>query len=147
MSGRETPVLRLLSAAALLVVLAAGCGGAGRSGRAVHGVPRGLAQGWENRAEAIAAAASAGNDCHARELAVSLNQDVVQARHKLPLRVRAPLLTAVSSLADRTTCTPVVTNPAPPKNPHPPHKGPKHKPPKTHGPHGHDKEADKGRDK
>jgi hypothetical protein len=138
-------VLRLLSAAAVLVVLAAGCGGAG--GRAVHGVPRNLAQGWEDRAEAIAVAATFGNECRAQQLAVSLNRDVVQARHKLPLRVRGPLLAAVSSLADRTTCTPVATNPTPPKNPHPPHKEPKPNPPKKHGPHGHDKEDHQGHDK
>ncbi len=141
-------MLRLLSAAALLVVLAAGCGGAAGPERAAHGVPRHLAQGWEARAEAIAVAASARHGCRARQLAVSLNQDVVQARHKLPLRVRSPLLAAVSSLADRTTCTPVATNSTPPQNPHPPHKGPKPKPPpKKHGPHGHDKEGDKGHDK
>ena len=139
---------RLLSAAALLVILAAGCGGAGPSEHAAHGVPRSLAQGWEDRAEAIATVASAGNDCRARELAISLDQDVVQARHRLPLRVRSPLLAAVSSLADRTTCTPVATNPAPPKNPQPPHKKPKHEPPKQHDPHGHDKKEDhKGHDK
>ena len=128
-------MLRLLSAAALLVVLAAGCGGSARPERAAHGVPRALAQGWEARAAAIAAAASAGNDCGARQLAVSLREDVIQAQHKVPRRLQGPLLSGVSSLADRTTCTPVTT-----KKPQPPHKEPKpkpSKPPKKHGPHGH----------
>ena len=132
-------MLRLLSAAALLVVLAVGCGGSARPKRAAARVPRALAQGWEDRAEAIAAAASAGQDCSARQLAVSLRADVIQAQHKLPPRLQAPLLTGVNSLADRITCTPVVTKPTPAKKPPPPHKGPKPKPPKKHDPHGHDK--------
>jgi hypothetical protein len=140
-------VLRLLSAAALLVVLAVGCGGAARPERASHGVPRGLARGWEDRAEAIAAAASAGNDCRARHLALSLRDDVVQARHRVPLRLQAPLLVSVNSLADRISCTPAAINPAPPEKPNPPHKGPKHKPPEKHGPHDRDKGDDKGHDR
>jgi hypothetical protein len=138
-------VLRLLSAAALLAILAAGCGGSGRQERAAPGVPRALAQGWEDRAEAIAAAASAGNDCHARQLAVSLQRDVYQAQHQVPLRLRGPLLTSVNALADRISCTPVATNPTPPKKPQPPDKGPK--PPKKHGHHGHDRGDDGGHDK
>lgn len=136
-------MLRFFSAAALLVVLATGCGGSARPERAARGVPSALAQGWEQRAEAIAAAASAGNDCDARQLAVSLRQDVIQARHRLPLRLQAPLLAGVNSLADRTTCTRVATNPTRPKQPHPPHKGPK--PPKKHGPHDHEGDG-KGHD-
>jgi hypothetical protein len=46
----------------------------------------------------------------------------------------------VNALADRITCTPVVTKPAPPKKPP---KRPKPKPPKPHGPHGDDKGHDK----
>ena len=139
-------MVRLLSAAALLAVLAAGCGGSALPERASHGVPRGLARSWADRAEAIAAAASAGDDCRARDLARSLRDDVVQARHKVPLRLQSPLLVSVNSLADRIECTPVATNPAPPEKPHPPHEGPKHKPPKKHGPHHHHKRDDKGHD-
>jgi hypothetical protein len=145
MSGRGTHVSRLLAAAAVLVVLAVGCGGSSRPERAAHGVPRVLARSWEVRAEAIAAAASAGNDCSARQLAVSLRDDVIQAQPRVPLRLRAPLLTSVNSLADRISCTPVATNPTPPKKPHPPDKGPK--PPKKHGHHGHDKGDEGGHDR
>jgi hypothetical protein len=124
-------VLRILSAAALLVVVAAGCGGAGRPQRsAFQGVPRVLAQDWEGQASAIATAASAGNGCQARQLAASLRTDVIAKEHELPLRLRSPLLIGVNALADRITCTP-----APPKKPKPPPKEPK--PPKPHH-EGHD---------
>jgi hypothetical protein len=131
-------VLRLFSAAALLAVSAAGCGGATRPQRAAfHGVPPALAQAWEGQASAIASAASAGNSCRALRLAASLRDDVAASEHKLPLRLRSPLLTGVNALAGRITCTPV---PTPPKKPP---KGPKPEPPpKPHGPHGHDKGHD-----
>ena len=136
-------VLRIVSAAAVLAVIVAGCGGSAAPQRsASRGVPRALAQDWEGRAAAIAAAASAGNSCRARHLARALRIDVARSRHKLPYRLRSPLLTGVSALADRITCTPVVTNPAPPKKP-PKGPHPKPKPPKHHGPHGDDKGHDK----
>ena len=148
--GYTARVLRILAAAALLAVVVTGCGSAARPERAAsRGVPRDLARGWERRAAAIAAAAAAGNDCRAQQLAVSLRDDVVQSQHELPLRLRAPLRVGVNSLADRTTCTPVATTPTPPKKSQPPHKGPKPKPPeppKKHRPHGHDKGDDGGRD-
>jgi hypothetical protein len=130
-------VLRIVSAVALLVVVAAGCGGAARpQDSAARGVPRALAQDWEGQASAIANAAAAGNDCRAMHLAASLRAEVAAARHKLPLRLRSPLLTGVNALAARiSTCTRVVTVPAqPPKGPEP-----KPKPPKPHAPPGHDK--------
>ena len=140
-------VSRTLSALALLAVVAAGCGGAappqngaqkGTQRSAFHGVPRALAQAWEGQASAIATAAAAGNGCRALHLAASLRDDVVTSEHKLPRRLRSPLLTGVNALADRITCTRVVTVQAPPKKPpKKPPKGPKPKPPK---PHGHDKE-------
>jgi hypothetical protein len=133
-------VLRIISAAAFLGVIVAGCGGAAPPQRAFRGVPRALAQDWEGQAMAIAAAASAGNSCRALHLAAVLRTDVDRSRDKLPYRLRSPLLTGVNALADRTTCTPVVTKPAPPKKPP---KGPKPKPPKPHGPHGDDKGHDK----
>lgn len=118
---------RLLSAASLLVLVAAGCGGAAAPQRAsVPGVPRALAHEWEARAWAIAAAASAGNGCHALQLANSLRADVVASKEKLPPRLRPPLLVRVSAIADRITCTPQI---APPKRPKPPHE--------KHGDHGH----------
>ena len=137
-------VLRILSGAALLVVVVAGCGGAAPQGSASRRLPRALAQEWEAQASAIATAADAGNDCRAMHLASSLRTEVALSRHKLPLRLRTPLLTGVNALADRvSTCTPVVTAPVQPKPP----KGPKPEPPKHHGPPGHDKGDGKGHDK
>jgi hypothetical protein len=134
-----TRVLRILPGAALLVVVVAGCGGGAPQGSASQRLPQALAQDWETQASAIATAADAGNDCRAMRLAASLRAEVAASRHKLPLRLRSPLLTGVNDLADRvSTCTRVVTVPAQPK----PGKGPKPKPPKPHPP-GHDKGHDK----
>jgi hypothetical protein len=86
-----------------------------------------LAQAWEGQASAIADAASAGDTCHALQLADSLRADVEASKSRLPARLRPPLLEGVSALADRITCTP-----APPKEPpKPPHK------PRDHGHHDH----------
>jgi hypothetical protein len=131
-------VLRIASAVALLAVVA-GCGGAaaGPQRSAAHGVPRALAQDWAGQASAVASAAASGNDCRAMRLAQSLRDEVSSSGHKVPLRLRTPLLTGVNSLADRiSTCTRVVTVPqTPPKGP--PHKGPGPKPKPPHGPPGH----------
>ena len=121
----------MVSAAALLVLVAAGCGGAaGRQKPAFQGVPRTLAQTWEGQAAAIAAAAAAGNNCRALQLTDSLRVDVVAAKDRLPARLRPPLLTGVNALANRITCTPAPRKelPKPPKGPKPP--------PERHG-HGH----------
>jgi hypothetical protein len=68
-------------------------------------------------------------------LAASLSAEIAASRHKLPLRLRSPLLTGVNDLAARvSTCTRIVTVPVQPKPP----KGPKPKPP-PHEPPGHDK--------
>jgi hypothetical protein len=134
-------VLRILSGAALLVVVVAGCGGAVPQGTASQRLPRALAQDWEAQASAIATAADAGNDCRAMRLAASLRTEVRASRHKLPLRLRSPLLTDVNDLADRiSTCTRIVTvpvQPTPTKGPKP--KPPPHEPPdhKGHDKHGH----------
>jgi hypothetical protein len=129
-------VLRILSGAALLVVVAAGCGGAARPQRsASHGVPPALAQDWEGQASAIAAAASAGNSCRALQLANALRADVVASKDQLPSRLRPPLLTSVKRLAERIKCTPVVQ--APPKKPIPPKKPKPPKEPHEHDHHGH----------
>jgi hypothetical protein len=124
-------VWRVVSAAALLVVLAAGCGGASGPQRpAFRGVPRVLAHDWEGQALAIADAAAAGDNCHALQLANSLRTDVETSKDKLPARLRPPLLNGVTALAGRITCTP----PAPPKKPKPPHERHGHE---HHGHHGH----------
>ena len=131
-----TRMLRILSAVILLAIVA-GCGGSAPEKTASPGLPRALAQDWEGQAAAIAAAAAAGQDCHARQLAASLQSEVEQSQHKLPLRLRTPLVTGVTALAARTTCTPVVVPPAHKKEP----------PPKGHekgGDKGHDHGHDKG---
>jgi hypothetical protein len=130
-------VLRILSVAALLVLLAAGCGGGTGTRRvASPGVPRPLAQTWEGQASAIAAAASAGDSCRALRLAKALHADVVASKAKVPARLRPPLLTGVTALEDRIRCTPPV--PTVPQEPaKPPHKGHDHH--KDHGHHGHGK--------
>jgi hypothetical protein len=119
-------VLRILSAAALLAVVTAGCGGAARPQKlAAHGVPRALAQDWAQQASAIASAAVAGNDCSALQLANALRSDVKAKQHRVPLRLRRQLLTGVNALAGRITCVPVVQKP-PPKPPKPPHDHHRH---------------------
>jgi hypothetical protein len=145
--GYTGTVLRIALAVGLLVVVAAGCGGADRPQRsAVRGVPRALAQDWADQASAIAIAASAGQDCRALHLATSLREAVVLRRRKLPFRLRSPLLAGVNALAGRLTCTPVRKTPAPPHKP-PPHKPPH--PPPSHHPrddHGHHRAGgDKGK--
>jgi len=113
-------------------MVAAGCGGASGPQRpAFRGVPRVLAHDWEGQASAIAAAASAGDSCHALQLAKSLRADVVGSKDRLPARLRPPLLTGVSALANRITCTP----PVPEKQPKPPHE--KHDHHRHHEHHGH----------
>jgi hypothetical protein len=133
-------VLRILSVAALLVAVVAGCGNAAPQRSAANGVPRALARQWETQASAIATAAAAGNECRAMHLAASLRTEVAGSRHKLPLRLRSPLLTGVNALAARvSTCTQVVTVPVQPKPPEEPKHNPE--PPKHH--HGHHKGDDK----
>jgi hypothetical protein len=134
---KVSKVLRILSGAALLVVVAAGCGGApGPQRSAFHGVPRALAQDWEGQASDIAAAASAGNSCHALQLANAFRADVVASKDRVPARLRPPLLSSVRALADRIKCTPVVQTP--PQKPKPP------KEPHEHGRHGHHGHGDGG---
>ena len=128
-------VLRILSGAVLLVVVAAGCGGAAQPQRsAVRGVPRALAQDWEGQASDIAVAASAGNSCRALTLAKVLRADIVAAKDRVPSRLQPPLLTSVNALADSIKCVPVVQTQ--PKKPTPPKK-PKPKEPHEHDHHDH----------
>lgn len=136
MRGRQGRVLRIVSAGALLGVVAAGCGSGDRPQvSSVHGVPRTLAQAWEGQASAIASAATAGNSCRALQLASSLRDDVVSSQQRVPSRLRSALLTGVNALADRITCVPGPTQPTnPPKGQGPKPKPPK--PPKQHGPGG-----------
>ncbi|HZT94419.1 MAG TPA: hypothetical protein VE985_08085 [Gaiellaceae bacterium] len=142
-------MLRIVSAAVLLTILAAGCGSvAGRQRSSTRGVPRALARTWEARALAVADAARAGNNCAALRLATSLREDIAARASQLPRRLQSPLLTGASALADRITCTPpprtVTVAPPHPKQPKPgpkpPKPGPKAPKPPKHGPpgdHGH----------
>jgi len=122
--------------AALLVVMAAGCGGSSRPQEAaIHQIPRALAQNWEGQASEIAAVAAGRDSCRALQLASSLRNEVVASRAKLPVRLRAPLLSGVNSLANRITCTPPVTT-VPKKPPKPPHEPHGHHEHHGHGPGG-----------
>ena len=129
---------RVLVVAALLVVVTAGCGGSRSSQQtAAPRVPRALARGWEGQASAIAAAASAGDECHALQLATSLRAEVERSQRKVPLRLRAPLLTGVRALAARITCEPPATTTVPEQAPKPP--GDRHGGHEHHDHHGHGK--------
>jgi hypothetical protein len=148
MVGRRGKVLRIVTAAALLMILAAGCGSsAGRHRSSARGVPRALARAWEDRALAVADAARAGNSCAALRLANSLREEIAAKVSQIPRRLQSPLLAGASALADRITCTPpprtVTVAPPHPKKPKPgpgpgpkPPKPPEHGPPGDHG-HGH----------
>lgn len=128
--------MRIFPALALLVVVAAGCGGADRpQPSAARGVPRALALNWEDQASAIARAAAAGNSCRALHLSTSLRDEVVGSQDRLPSRLQSALLIGVNALADRVTCTPAPTGPVAPAPPKGPKPGPK--PPKNDD-HGHD---------
>ena len=122
----------MISGAALAVVIVAGCGGASRPQQsALRGVPPALAHDWEGQATAIATAASAGDSCRALQLASSLRDQVLASEHKLPLRLRSPLVAGVNALADRLTCTVTTTVETVPTKP-PGHKHDHHE----HGHHG-----------
>jgi hypothetical protein len=137
MPGTGGTVLRIVSVAALVVV-AAGCGGAGHPQQsALRGVPPALAHDWAGQASTIAAAASAGDSCRAMRLADSLRSQVLESEHKLPLRLRSPVVTGVNALADRLRCTVTTVETVPQKPPHKPgHKDDHH----DHGHHGHGKD-------
>ena len=123
--------MKVLAVAALLVVTAAGCGGGLRAQRtAPPEIPRALAQGWESQAAEIATVASTGDSCRALQLARSLRSDMVTSQPQIPLRLRAPLLTGVTSLADRITCARATVPRKPPK---PPEKRHGHAPGHRHG--------------
>jgi hypothetical protein len=127
-------VLRLGLASTLVLLLVAACGGSPRA--AAPKLPGRLAQSWAVRADRIAAAANQGNDCRAQRLAGSLSAEVSLKEDKIPVRLRAPLLEGVQTLADSITCVPLRHKP-PPKKPGP-------KPPKPPKDHGHDKHGGEG---
>jgi hypothetical protein len=133
MAGRCPNVLvRIVLAAALLALVAAGCGGTARPGpRVIHGVPRTLAAEWQAQASKVADAAAAGHDCLALHLASSLRDEIISDQARLPQRLYAPLVTGANALADRIVCKATVTTahkkpPEPPKH-HKPHDDHHHK--------------------
>jgi hypothetical protein len=130
-------VLKIVSVAALVLVVAAGCGDGSRPERSVlRGVPSALARDWQGQANEIASAASAGEDCRALRLAKSLRNQVLASERELPARLRSPLVTGVNALADRLTCTVTTTVETVPQEPKPPDKHKEdHK--DHHGHHGH----------
>lgn len=123
---------------AVLVVALTGCGGgsAGGTSTASRRLPHTLALDWARRADAVAAAAAAGDACGAHRLAVSLQAAVIRAEGRVPARFQTVLTRAVDHLAEQTACPPpppqtvtkVVTAPQHPS--HPPHGG---GPPHGHG--------------
>jgi len=130
MTGTRRKVLRILSVATLVAVVATGCGSAPAPRRqADRGLPRALAQAWATRASAIATAAAAGENCHALQLASSLRDEIIAKEDKVPARLQQPLLQGASALAERITCSvpPETVTVAPP-----PKKPPDHKPPRGH---------------
>jgi hypothetical protein len=98
-----------------------------------------LAHEWASQASAIAAAAAAGDSCHALQLASALRDQVIAAEGRVPARLRSPLVSGVNALADRITCT--VTVPAPPTTQAKP--PPREKPPPKHDHHHHGPGGDK----
>lgn len=143
MVGKSRSVRGILSVAALVVLVAAGCGGSSRpDSSAARGVPRVLASEWASQASAVADAAAAGDDCQAAQLAAALRTDVIEKEAQVPARLQSALLTGVNALADRIVCQAppqTVTVPAkePPKPPEPPkhdhHDHPKPGDKKAHG--------------
>lgn len=137
MAGTPRKLPRILSIAALVLLLAAACGGAAPArDSSSRGVPRALAAKWAARASAIADAAAAGRSCDALQLASSLRTEVIDAGARVPARLRLPLVSGVNALADRLVCKvppqTVTVTPQPPKKPpkdehgkHPGHGGDK----------------------
>lgn len=142
MGGRYRNVLlRIVSAAAFLAVVAAGCGGSARLDRpASRGIPPALSAEWQAQASRVADAAAAGNDCLALQRASSLRDAIIAHEAKLPARLYSPLVTGATALADRIGCKPAVTTPQ--KKPPEPPKHPK--PHDDHHHHGHDKQGNEG---
>jgi hypothetical protein len=127
--------VRRIGLVCLLLLLAAGCGGAARARRpAAPRLPHALAVQWASEAANVAIAAQAHQGCRAQQLARSLAEQVAQRSGRVPSRLRTPLLTSVTALEARIACVRVVQ----PKQPAgPPPKKPKergHGPKPPHGP-------------
>lgn len=130
---------RAASVAGLLVLVTAGCGSARAGAPRAPTLPRSLARTWATRADAVAAAAAAGETCRAKRLAAALRSRVIEAGASIPAKLRVPLLSSVNSLANRLTCEPpppttvTVEQPPPPGGHGPPHGHGHHKGPGPKG--------------
>jgi len=118
--------VRVLSLALCAVVAVAG--GCGNHRAAVPPRPmlaRALAERLATLSDTVAAKLTTGDGCGARDAARTLEQQTMKAidRGEVPRRLRAPLLSAVGDLVDRTQCPP-----QPPREQHGKgkHKGHKH---------------------
>jgi len=95
-------------------------------------IPRAVAAELATQADAVAADLQAGNGCAARDRFYGLSGavDRAVAANRIPVRLQAPLESAVASLGSRITCTP----PKPPKRKPPGHEHHQHhKGPGNHG--------------
>jgi hypothetical protein len=88
----------------LVVLVVAACGGAAKQAAGPQ-LPRGLAQQWAQRADAIAAA----DPCTAHRRAATLRTDVILAvnKRKIPQSLLEPLTSKVNALAAHKACAPV----------------------------------------
>jgi hypothetical protein len=122
-------VVPLVTAAACGGGASASSGGGGSS--PVPAIPRAVAAALATRADAVAADLEAGNGCAARDRFYGLRGavDRAVAANRIPVRLQAPLESAVASLGSRITCTP----PKPPKRKPPGHEHHHHKGPGNHG--------------
>ena len=92
-------------------------------------IPRAVAAALATQADAVAADLQAGNGCAARDRFYGLSGavDRAVAANRIPVRLQAPLESAVASLGSRITCTPPKRKPPGPEH-HDHHK--------RHGKHG-----------
>jgi hypothetical protein len=119
----------------VVVLLAAGCGGGKGTATTTAATPRipaAVATDLRQRAEAVASALDAGDECAAQARARALVQAVASAvnRKQIPRPLLEPLTSSANDLAARITCTPLPP-PAPSAEPKPHEHRPKHE----HKPH------------
>lgn len=119
----------------LVLVLAAGCGGAHTTTPRQPTLPRALAQSLRTQADDVAAALTVGDGCLAQQRALSLQASVIAAvnTRRLPPRFQETLVGSVNDLVSRITCVPP---PAPAPAPDAGHGGHTHEKHGKHGKHG-----------
>jgi len=106
------------------LLTAAACGGGGSAsssdGTAAARIPATIAASLATQADAVAAQLDAGNGCAARGSADRLQSavDLAVATNRIPVRLQAPLESAVASLSSRIVCAPHPPRPHPPGHDH-----------------------------